>query len=293
MTQTDVTTRYYFVITSIACQTAVVDTESAMFELTTEHYASLNPSIALASHGADVAGAVLSGHTQGKVFISDPGDFQSAFFYDNGFCMLAGTDANAAFASACVRWLEQHAPQDFFVLYPGHANWVPVLDAVVSPDVRKVQRLAFSFDRFSFRIRSSRRELPPGFSVAPIDAALMQKAEATLHPWMGGTWKSPADFEQGAVGFCVMTDEQVVSLCYSAFASEQRHAIDILTAEPFRHLGLAQTVGTAFINECIHRGLQPAWDCFEHNTPSRWLAHSLGFSAAGGFPVYSWERASH
>ena len=263
-----------------------------MFELATEHYASLNPSIAHTCHGADVAGAVLSGHTQGKVFINDPGDLRSAFFYDNGFCTLAGTRANTAFASDCVQWLRDRAPQDFFVLYPGHEDWLPILDTAISPATQKVQRLAFEFDHFSFRVRRTRRALPSGFTMVPIDAALMRQAEATLYPWMGGTWKSPVDFEQSAVGYCVLTGEQVVSLCYSVFVSDQRHAIDVMTAEPFRHLGLAQIVATAFIDECIHRGLQPAWDCFEHNTPSRWLAHSLGFSAACEFPVYSWERAS-
>ncbi|MDM0112080.1 GNAT family N-acetyltransferase [Variovorax sp. J22R133] len=263
-----------------------------MFELAPERYASLNPLMELPCNGAEVANAVLSGRTQGKVFISAPNDFRSAFFYDNGFCVLAGECANAAFARASVRWLQARAPQDFFVLYPGHGAWVEVLDAAISPSTRKRQRFAFEFDHFNFRVRRTKRALPPGFSMVPIDAALMRKAEATLYPWMGGTWKSAIDFEQNALGFCVLADEQVVSLCYSVFVAGKRHVIDILTAEPCRHLGLAKMVATAFIDECLRRGLQPAWDCFEHNVPSRWLAHSLGFSPASEFPVYSWQRTS-
>ncbi|MFI5443713.1 hypothetical protein [Polaromonas sp. UC242_47] len=89
-----------------------------MFELALNDYASLIPLFRLPHNGAEVAGAVLSGHTQGKVFVSARTDPRSAFVYDNGFCVLAGPVVNPDFAKACLQWLYNHLHQDFFYPLP-------------------------------------------------------------------------------------------------------------------------------------------------------------------------------
>ena len=79
-----------------------------MFELAAEHYASLTPLFGSQYVGAEVAGAVLAGNTQGKVFVSAPDDFRTAFVYDNGFCVLGGPVATPEFAKSCLQWLYDH-----------------------------------------------------------------------------------------------------------------------------------------------------------------------------------------
>jgi hypothetical protein len=74
-----------------------------MFELAAEHYASLTPLFESRYVGAEVAGAVLAGNTQGKVFVSAPDDFRAAFVYDNGFCVLGGPAATPEFATSCLQ----------------------------------------------------------------------------------------------------------------------------------------------------------------------------------------------
>lgn len=126
-------------------------------------------------------------------------------------------------------------------------------------------------------MRGAQNRLSRHVLMAPMDAALMRNVEATVYPWIGGTWKSAIDFEGGSVGFFVLIDERVVSLCFSVFVSDGCHAIDMLTIEKFRGLGLAKAVASAFMDECVHRCLKPTWDCYEHNLPSRGLAQVLGF----------------
>jgi RimJ/RimL family protein N-acetyltransferase len=242
------------------------------------------------SAGAAIAGAVLSGHTQGRVFVNARGDTRTAFVHDQGFCVLAGVEPDAGFATACLDWLHAHAGQDFFILYPGHPAWVPVLDAAVVAPVQKVQRVGFRFDPADSLARRSRQPLPPGFVLAPMDADLMRQAAAGGYPWLGGTWKSAAAFAQDGVGFCVLEGGRIASLCYSVFVHGRHHEIDILTFSAHRRLGLGRVVATAFIAECLRRSLEPGWDCFQDNLPSHRLAEALGFQPVAVFPVYSWQR---
>jgi RimJ/RimL family protein N-acetyltransferase len=262
----------------------------SMIELPSEELASANALLVDGCVGAEIVGAVLAGHTNGKVFVRDLTDVRTAFVYDSGFCVLAGAVADVEFASKCLNWLYSHAEQDFFILYPGHECWVQVLDAVATSSMKKVGRIAYRLDEPSFGARSSRPSLSGEFTLARMDAALMRAAADTLYPWARGTWKSEAHFERHGLGFCVLRGERIVSLCYSVFVSGRHHEIDILTAGPLRRLGLARDAASAYIQECLKRGLHPGWNCFTENRASRELAADLGFVPASEFPVYAWQR---
>jgi RimJ/RimL family protein N-acetyltransferase len=261
-----------------------------MIELRSQDFASANALLDESSVGAEIVGAVLAGHTNGKVFLRDRTDLRTGFVYDSGLCVLAGAVADVEFATACLKWLYSHAEQDFFILYPGHAGWVQVLDAVASSSVTKVGRVGFRLDKPSFAARSSQATLPGEFTLARMDAALMRTLADTLYPWARGTWKSEAHFERHGLGFCVLTGERIVSVCYSVFVSGAHREIDILTAAPLRRLGLARGAASAYIQECLEQGLHPGWNCFTENRASRELAADLGFVPASEFPVYTWQR---
>ena len=240
--------------------------------------------------GPAIAGAVLSGHTRGKVFLRRPADPSVGFFYDNGFCVLAGAVADAEFAHACLNWLYSHLEQDFFILYPGHERWLPVLDSLATAPVKKVERIGYEFDAGTFLGQRAPQVLSENFTLAKLDAALMRDVADTSYPWIRGTWKSEEEFERNGLGFCVLTRGRVVSLCYSVFVSGSHREIDILTLEPYKRQGMARAVASAYIQECLGRGLQPGWDCFKDNRASGQLAQALGFIPSIEFPVYSWQR---
>ena len=261
-----------------------------MLEIDAASFSTLSPLPGEVEAGAAIVGAVLSGHTQGKVFVNARPDPGSLFAYDNGFCAIAGPVANADFGTACLDWLCGHANQDFFILYPGHPRWVPVLDAVMAASTKKVPRVAFEFDADDFAARRPTQLLPPEYALVTMDATLMRKAAQTMYPWIGGIWKSASLFENHGIGFCVLAGDRIVSVCYSVFVSGRHHEIDIMTVEKFRKSGLARAAASAFIDECRKRGLEPGWDCFKDNLASYHLAQRLGFKPTGEFPVYCWQR---
>jgi len=261
-----------------------------MVELQAKDFSSFRPLAARMRGGAELADAVLSGHTQGRVFTGGEAETRSLFVYDQGLCAITGPIASEDFAGDCLAWLYGHGGQDFFVLFPGDASWVSALDAVATPPVAKVQRVGFRFERTIFEAQRSSAALEPGFVLARMDAALMGKEAVAMYPWIAGTWKSAAHFEEIGVGACVLAQGRIVSLCYSIFVSGHRHAVDIYTLAAFRKRGLARAAATAFVDACLARGLQPQWDCFKDNLASCQLAQLLGFVPADEFPVYSWQR---
>ena len=263
-----------------------------MIELQAKDFSSFRPLAGQMRAGAELTDAVLSGHTQGRAFIGGEADTRSLFVYDHGLCAIAGAVPAEGFARDCLDWLYRYRGQDFFVLFPGAASWVPVLDAVAAPPLAKVQRVGFRFERTLFETQRSRTPLESEFVLTRMDATLMGNEAVTMYPWIAGTWKSASHFENTGVGACVMTQGRIVSLCYSIFVSAHCHAVDIYTLPAFRKRGLARAAATEFIDECLARGLQPEWDCFRDNLASYQLAQLLGFVPAEEFPVYSWQRTS-
>src|SRR4051812_45465266 len=84
---------------------------ASVIDLREEDFASAESLLDELCAGAAIAGAVLSGHTKGKVLLRTPADSRVGFFYDNGFCVLAGAVADPEFAHACLNWLYRHVEQ--------------------------------------------------------------------------------------------------------------------------------------------------------------------------------------
>lgn len=76
-----------------------------MHELNAKDFCTLTPLLEGPHAGTEIMGAVLSGHTRGRIFVPQEGGQRAAFVYDNGFCVLAGALPDARFAAACLDWL--------------------------------------------------------------------------------------------------------------------------------------------------------------------------------------------
>ncbi|CAN7590425.1 GNAT family N-acetyltransferase [Acidovorax sp. LjRoot66] len=263
-----------------------------MHELNAEDFHLLTPLLDGLHAGTEIMGAVLSGHTRGRIFVPQAGDLRTAFVYDNGFCVLAGDWPDTPFATACLDWLQGSAHRDFFILYPGHAGWEPVLDQRQVPNMQKLQRVGFSFDRSRFAAQRAEQPLPPGLRLVPMDIALLRQLAEGPYPFAAGMWASDAQFERDGIGFCVLHEGRIASLCYSVFVNDRRHDVDICTFDGYRRRGLARAAATAFIDGCLRRGLEPGWDCFKGNRASYELAQALGFKPVHEFAVYSWNLSS-
>lgn len=91
------------------------------------------------------------------------------------------------------------------------------------------------------------------------------------------TWPSFDRFDRYGIGYAVVQDHQVVSLCYSNYTDGHKHSVAVETLHNHKRRNLAKVAAYHYIQDCLEQGFEVHWDCLEHNESSVALAKSLGF----------------
>lgn len=102
-------------------------------------------------------------------------------------------------------------------------------------------------------------------------------------------WASLDSFFDNGFGYCVMNDNQIVSLAISGFCYRGYQGIDIETLEPYRGYKLATKVTHAFVQHCFRNDLMPYWDCMKDNIPSNKTAQRVGFMKEFNYVGYGFR----
>ena len=261
-----------------------------LYELSQAQYPSI---VALLGNFTDypVVNAVLEGSAPGRVFADHLTKPQSAFLFTYaGFSYLVGTPRSAAFNLALRDLLENELFPDIrlsndpaLIFYPLADGWEsPLKEMLGEHQVYDIFRKQFSFSQEKFAQGVDGRDhIPAGFSLHPINQVLLDKTAADMFPW-----ESAQIFLEKGLGFWLMAANEIASRCWSVFASRSAVEIEIHTDEKYRRQGLAAITASAFIAECLARGLRPNWECWWDNQPSVALAQKLGFEPTIDHPVF-------
>lgn len=229
-------------------------------------------------YGSTIPNSVISGLGPGRVFVDHEKRPTAALVYNNGACTLAGSAGSVAFGETVCRWLLEYHGADYFVLYASPDAWQQLLDTHLVKGVTKRPRFDFDLLRSKFALlKGWDNNIPSGYELRRIDAPLMQKIRDEVLPYSQNYWRSAADFERHGVGFCLLHQGAIVSLCYTCFGWNDHHDIDIMTTDSHQRKGLGLAVACAFIDHCLNNGLTPNWDCWSNNRASMALAAKLGF----------------
>lgn len=102
-------------------------------------------------------------------------------------------------------------------------------------------------------------------------------------------WSSPEKFFNEGTGYCIVRNNEIVSLCFSSFVVSNIHCINIETSSEHRGRKLAQIAAHNFINECLINNFIPYWDCMELNLPSVSVAKNLGFKETFTYTGYEFS----
>jgi len=230
--------------------------------------------------------AVIQRKQRGWVFVDDPGRPTSALVVTNfGFTQLIGADDFGIEVIRFFQFPESYLPS-YLLWYSPPLRIQELLDKFTPERVRRRERARFIFKKQSIE---NPIEYPVGFGVRLLDRELIRKTELFKLDIGSRFWKSPDDFLEHGFGACVMKDEEIVGMCYSACIVDELAEVDVVTKHKYRGMGLATVAAQCFISECVRRGITPTWDCFVNNIASMKLANRLEFVQTVSYPFYSFN----
>jgi RimJ/RimL family protein N-acetyltransferase len=178
-------------------------------------------------------------------------------------------------------------------LYPDSPAWLEALERRLEAyHPLRLFRSQHRFDRQAFEKHARFLEpLPTEYRQLPIDAGLCEQFRELAFAYQL-LWGGTQGFLAHGFGFCMLADGELASACDSAFCAGGWAEMGVETREAYRRQGLARQVTTAFIHESLRRGLEPVWECWWENEPSRKLATRLGFTWLEDYPVLFIDLAS-
>ncbi len=282
-----------------------------MHVLPRSDHARLLTRLATIPFNTNFAEAVLRGHVTGSVLVDEPAE-PRAFLVAHpcGMSLLAGEACGAGFNAALLDYLENRSGSrtrpELLQVYPDH--WVTWLRSgiAVQPESETTRGdpagaegpkapasdRVIEHVRLNYRIRNDRdrarrsRPLPEGYRIARLGAAAFEG-------WPGATmpprcfWGTASDFDRHGTAWAVMHGDTIASLAFSAFVFDDRLEIGIETHAAHQGLGLATHACTAFIDDCLARGLEPVWSCRQGNLGSERTAGAVGFEETHRIPYFA------
>ncbi len=104
-------------------------------------------------------------------------------------------------------------------------------------------------------------DVPGEYELKEIDRSVIARDTGnTIAAEIMKFWRSPDDFFEKGIGYCVLKQNEVVGTCISVYVSANEYEIGINTyAAEHRGKGLATAMAAAFINKCLSLGGTPHW----------------------------------
>jgi RimJ/RimL family protein N-acetyltransferase len=210
----------------------------------------------------------------------------------SGKYLVAGDTNNTGFNEFLSDYLydrENHS--NYFDLYSSSQKWIFKLDELLADNVAKLSRQLFRWNYLRLSsIPNFSEMLPEGFELKRMDADLFVKYSKEIDSSYINLWGSPNNFVSNGFGFCIMKDNEFVSICNTYYVRQGFAEIDIITKEQFRKQGFALITCSEFIKHCVNNNIKPIWDCDDGNERSKALAEKLGFQSVETYQMHWWHE---
>jgi RimJ/RimL family protein N-acetyltransferase len=235
--------------------------------------------------------SVLEGRQIGSIFVDDPTHPQTTLVCGRRVGQYYGFgEANGELLRAFVpELLSEHLPEGFCTLFATSEAWRETLDTLFT---RRYTRTAFDFrPPAGWPEPGWQQAIPAGFSLRRADAAVIEMMSEEIRGWVGSMWNGIEEFLAQEVGFCMISNGTVVGMCVPTVIGGGEAETQIWTDDAFRGRGLAKLTATAYVEQCVARGLKPGWTCNSDHHVSAALAQKVGFVPVGTIYGYVLERS--
>ena len=237
--------------------------------------------------------AVLDGTSWGSCWVDDANGPKSAFLSSPESTYLAGDPDNVAFNASLNEALMNRTllGQDatVFSIVASSQDWFGALKRISQP------RTPIAVDRRHYVCTKTkldwRSHVPEGFSVVPIDHALLNRDDVDVpkhvHSWMKFNWESVPLFLEKAFGRVTLHDKKVVSWSLADCVTADSCEIGIHTADDYRRQGLATLTVAATVEHALSHGFRMVgWHCDEDNLGSSGTAEKVGFTRERDYKMH-------
>lgn len=237
--------------------------------------------------------SVIEERQPGRIFVDDPINPSSCLICcKSGKYLVCGNTDNDTFNEFLDDYLYNRKNHGrYFDLYSSSKAWTKKLNKILFDNAAKLSRQLFNLD-YSNLDSLSKCELllPDHFELRRMDEDLFIKYANEIDDSYFNLWGTAENFIRNGFGFCILKDNEFVSVCNTYYVKDSSAEIDIITLNGFRNQGFAVMTCTAFIKHCIEHNINPIWDCDNGNKESKNLAKKLGFKSVETYEMFWWHE---
>ncbi|MCA1054249.1 GNAT family N-acetyltransferase [Rossellomorea aquimaris] len=244
------------------------------------------------------AKAVIQGQNTGRIFVDDRNAPTSGFIWlgsNNGFIFI-GNEDNEGFNAELNHFFNTVIKRDAarvglpsFEAIGNHARWNKTIKRVFGDNVKGYNQRVYELHKGHYK-GEKEPVIEAGYEVLKITREVLDfsfKNIRFLKSKIETFWASLERFLTNGLGYIVVYENEIVSVCLSGVVADEVHGIDIETLPPHGGKKLAQIVAHSFVKDCMENHMTPYWDCMEINKPSNSVAENVGFDMKFTYTWYS------
>ena len=243
--------------------------------------------------------AVIEGSIPGRIWVDSVDNPSSAFLCDRWRFFLAGNPNNVEFNRDLTRLiLDEIVPDakargyDRFSHHFNPESWKNRSDILLDRFSIKGCDVYYVFDtKKSSILRDITINIPDGFTLGRITKEILEQYDSehsqNLSKMISQYWGSSRNFFQNGFGFCLKSEEEMLSWCITDYIVGNRTELGVETNEEYRKRGFASIVAASTISGCLKRNVNHiGWQAWKSNIASAKTAEKLCFKKTGETTVY-------
>ena len=252
-------------------------------------------------HGQLEVKAVIAGVNPGRIFVDNVSSPNSGLIWlgnNDGFFFI-GDAKNIEFNNTINDFIDEViVPEakkvglNCFEAIGNHSNWNKTIDRIFQHrNLKSWNQRVYTLRKEGYE-NHHEPEIEQEYTVLKMSKALYENSNNTfknidfLQSKIFEFWSSPDCFFNEGIGYCIVYDDLIVSVCFSGFVFENIHCIDIETIEGHQGRKLAQKIAHSFVKDCLENDIIPYWDCMELNKPSVAVVENVGFTNVFNYVGY-------
>lgn len=234
--------------------------------------------------------AVVEGYNPGRIFVDNPSSPTTGLVWlgnNDGFFFI-GNEENESFNQEINSYIDtviipkaRKVGLSWFEAIGNHAKWDKVIERIFE------HRTLGSWNQKVYMLPDEGYQVMNDpvtdheYRVVKIDKAFYENKNEIhnmefLHGKILEYWSSPNEFFENGIGYCMVHNNEIISLCFSGFVVGNVHGVDIETEAVHRGKKIAQKLAQMFVKNCLEQDLLPYWDVMESNKPSIAVAENIG-----------------